>query len=70
MVAEPISHSLLQNISFRTDCLIGPEVKGFEDVVAVNCRLLNNVVGCNIMWYGRQRLTFRKVMLSTFQDRG
>ena len=33
-------------------------------------RLLNSVDGCNILWYGGQVLTFRTVMLSTFQRRG
>jgi len=33
-------------------------------------RLLNSADGCNILWYGRQVLAFRRVMLSTFQGRG
>ena len=32
-------------------------------------RLLNSVDGCNITWYGRQILTFRRVMLSTSHSR-
>ena len=32
-------------------------------------RSLNSVVGCNILWYCRQILPFRRVMLSTFQGR-
>jgi hypothetical protein len=32
-------------------------------------RLLNSVHGCNITWYGRQILTFRRVMVSTSHSR-
>jgi hypothetical protein len=63
MVAEPIIHSLLHNISFRTDCLTGPKFMVLRLWLQLILRLLKSVVGCNITWYGRQILTFGRVML-------